>query len=180
MGQATRRGARESRTRRRRGACEPSRRGLREEGSKASGRLSRALAAPASAAAAGDRKAVPNEVIMASATAGAGLRSAMGRAGIEPATLGLKVRSVSLQRTETNGNRLQKGTFRVATIFTSTQPVAASAYAYSYAPDEPQSANGSLRGSRPGSWYSRRWPSRAFSSSTTATCDSCDSGSRRP
>jgi hypothetical protein len=53
----------------------------------------------------------------------------MGRAGIEPATLGLKVPLDELQRTATNGNALQTARIIVATNCSETQRAETSLYA---------------------------------------------------
>jgi hypothetical protein len=57
----------------------------------------------------------------------------MGRAGIEPATLGLKVRLNKLQRTATDGNVLQRVGIVSATNCSKLQVAETSLYAHPYA-----------------------------------------------
>ena len=57
----------------------------------------------------------------------------MGRAGIEPATLGLKVRLNKLQRTAAAGNVLQVARIVVATNCSEMQLTETSLYAHLYA-----------------------------------------------
>src|SRR5262249_45621177 len=68
-----------------------------------------------------------------SASPGKSPALAMGRAGIEPATLGLKVRLDELQRAARNGNVLQRGRTRAATSCSKMQPTETSLYAHPYA-----------------------------------------------
>jgi hypothetical protein len=57
----------------------------------------------------------------------------MGRAGIEPATLGLKVRLDQLQRAAGDGNVLQMTRFVAATNCSQMHPAETSLYAHLYA-----------------------------------------------
>jgi hypothetical protein len=57
----------------------------------------------------------------------------MGRAGIEPATLGLRVRPNEPQRTAGNGISLQTSTPRHPTDRDELQPTEPTPYAHSYA-----------------------------------------------
>lgn len=57
----------------------------------------------------------------------------MGRAGIEPATLGLKVRLYELQRTARDRNMLHEAGFDYATSCNEMQVMETSLYAHSYA-----------------------------------------------
>src|SRR2546425_10908985 len=57
----------------------------------------------------------------------------MGRAGIEPATLGLKVRPELLQRAAGDGNVLQMMRFVAATNCSEMHPAETSLYAHLYA-----------------------------------------------
>jgi hypothetical protein len=62
----------------------------------------------------------------------AGSTSVMGRAGIEPATLGLKVRAKSLGRAARNRNRLQRARITPATSCTRLKAAETSPYSHRY------------------------------------------------
>jgi hypothetical protein len=68
----------------------------------------------------------------------------MGRAGIEPATLGLKVRNRELRRTAGNGNVLQLVRIGAATNCSEMQDLETNLYAHSYARILPLAATGIL------------------------------------
>jgi hypothetical protein len=57
----------------------------------------------------------------------------MGRAGFEPATLGLKVRLDKLQEAAANGKMLQIEQFFVSTNCNEMRPAETSLYAHSFA-----------------------------------------------
>ena len=57
----------------------------------------------------------------------------MGRGGIEPPTLGLKVRANGLRRPARDGKILQLGRFVAAVSSSEMRPVETSVYAHSYA-----------------------------------------------